>query len=84
MAQLTPQENFRFGFLLRCAEEGCSPADIEQRVKLAFVLRGLEKLANMGQTLSALSGLASTYGMAPLHTAAIGIGSAGLLGAGLG
>lgn len=81
---MTPQENFRLGFLLRCAEEGCSPAEIEQRVKLAFIVRGLEKKANTPGTLRALWDLGGAYGMAPLHTAAIGIGGAGLLGAGLG
>lgn len=88
MAQLTPKESFRLGFLLRCAEEGCSPAEIQDRVKLAHVVRGLvlqEKQAVAPtSTLGALWNLGSTVGMAPLHAAAIGIGGAGLLGAGVG
>lgn len=32
---LTPREAFKVGFLARCAEEGLSPAQIQDRVKLA-------------------------------------------------
>ena len=32
---MTPQQNFRLGFLLRCAEEGCDVEEIKDRVKLA-------------------------------------------------
>ena len=91
MAQLTPQDNFRLGFLLRCAEEGCSPAEIESRVKLAFVVRDLEKKAFVGDVLragerllKATGRLGAAYAMLPFRTAAIGIGGAGLLGTGLG
>jgi len=35
MSEMTPTEQFRAGFLLRCAEEGCSMADVQLRVKAA-------------------------------------------------
>lgn len=33
---MTTQEAFKFGFLLRCAEEGLSSSAVARRVKLAF------------------------------------------------
>ncbi len=79
MAQLTRNECFRMGFLLRCAEEGCTPEEVAARV--AF---GQEKSAEsliktawdpIGKALAA----AKTIATFPLHTAAYGIlGSAGL------
>lgn len=83
MAQLTPQESFRLGFLLRCAEEGCTPAEIEQRVKLAFIVRGLEKHA-VANPVDTGIGLAKTWASLPLHIAGLGIAGSGLLGAGIG
>lgn len=42
---LTPQEAFRCGFLLRCADEGLGAAEIEARVKLAGEFAGQVKQA---------------------------------------
>ncbi len=81
MPQLTPQESFRLGFLLRCAEEGCTPAEIKERVKLAVAP------ALLGGGLSTLRSLLSptwnslkTMGTFPLHATALGIAGAAAAG----
>lgn len=81
MAQLTRSECFRMGFLMRCAEEGCTPEEVAARV--AF---GQEKSADwdvtsmftkpVGKALSAAKFLA----LLPLRASGYGI----LAGAGLG
>jgi len=78
---LTPQEQFRFGFLLRCAEEGCSMDEIRNRTKYAQAMLSLTKTANWG---SALTNTAKALGMAPFQLAALGIAGSGLAGAGAG
>jgi hypothetical protein len=91
---MTPQENFRFGFLLRCAEEGCTTEEIQERVKLAhdrLQVAAREKQAFAGpgfagvarDVLSPVWNLGKTLVTAPLHATALGIaGSAALGGAG--
>ena len=93
---LTPKEQFRLGFLLRCAEEGCDAEAVRGRTKLAGELRELVRLdvaddlrektavGGIGTLLGALGATVKGYAMAPLHLAAIGLGGAGLVGAGLG
>ncbi len=65
---MTDREAFKFGFLLRCADEGLSPEQTRERVKLAY-------------GLGAAAGLAIK---APLAIAALGIPAAALAGAGAG
>lgn len=78
MPQLTPQENFRFGFLLRCAEEGCSVDEIRDRVKLAAdLIKNSTAKPWMDWMMSAGRGLAAV----PLSVTAAGIAGGGLLGA---
>lgn len=47
---MTQQEAFRYGFLLRCAEEGLDPAQISQRVKQANSMLGdlVNSVKNVG------------------------------------
>ncbi len=70
---LTKQQNFRLGFLLRCAEEGLAPAEIRERVKLAKA----SGWSSLGDAIKA-------YGLFPFQLAAGGIATAGLGGAGIG
>lgn len=59
MSSMTPKEQFRAGFLLRCAEEGCSMADVQARVKtaVAAVLPGLLTGAGVAGGQAAIGGL---------------------------
>jgi len=67
---LTARQAFQFGFLLKCAEDGLSPAQIEERLDAA-----LEKQA-FGETIGKAVDLAA--GMGGLGLAAGGLGGAGL------
>ncbi len=78
MSELTAKDNFRLGFLLRCAEEGCTIEEVQDRVKIAAgggldVLRSLIRPAWNG---------VKTLATAPIHATALGIAGAGILGAG--
>lgn len=73
---MTPEENFRFGFLLRCAEEGCSVQEIQDRVKYANVLGTAAGTAlKWGIPLTMAAGVV-------LPAAATLAGTAGVVGAG--
>jgi len=67
MDGLTQQERFRMGFLMRCAEEGCSKEEIETRVKLASVLPDLIKEAEGGSWAGPLKTIANTIVKYPLY-----------------
>jgi len=56
---MTPKEQFRAGFLLRCAEEGCSMADVQARVKtaVAAILPGVLTGAGVAGGQAAIGGL---------------------------
>lgn len=86
---MTPQENFRLGFLLRCAEEGCTTEEIQDRVKLAHarlhavagekraddsIIGALKSVANPAWQLG------QTLVTAPLHLTSLGIGGSAVLG----
>lgn len=77
---MTPQENFRLGFLMRCAEEGCTPEEVQERVKLASAcLNGTMVKEAVGNVLGPLWSAAKTIGYMPVHASALGIaGGAGL------
>lgn len=80
---MTPQEQFRFGFLTRCAEEGCSPAEIELRVKCAMAPKTPWEF--IWAMLSGAGAPAAQFAMAaPVHAALLGTGAAALGGAGTG
>ena len=80
---MTPREGFKYGFLLRCAEEGLTVKQAEARAA-----HGLEKRADFLGTLG--SGLASGISNAITGTAAnipgwaMGAGGLGLAGAAVG
>lgn len=77
---MTPQEQFRLGFLMRCAEEGCTPEEIQERVKLANEhLSGGVKTAN-SSVLGPLWSAAKTLGYMPIHASALGIAGSAALG----
>lgn len=59
MSSMTPKEQFRAGFLLRCAEEGCSMADVQARVKtaVAAILPGVLTGAGVAGGQAAIGGL---------------------------
>ena len=60
MSSMTPKEQFRAGFLLRCAEEGCSMADVQSRVKAASpaaILPGVLTGAGVAGGTAAIGGL---------------------------
>lgn len=67
---MTPQEAFKFGFLLRCAEEGLSPDEIADRIRL-----GITKQADIGKILG---GVVS----GGTNLAALGLAGSAALGAG--
>lgn len=78
---MTPQENFRLGFLLRCAEEGCTPEEIQERVKTASAtLRRNSVKQAAGSTADSTWSLAKTLASLPLHASALGIAGSAALG----
>lgn len=68
---LLPKEQFRFGFLLRCAEEGIGADEIRGRVKMAGPVRDVASTA-----LNALK----LWATLPLHVGVLGLGGSALLG----
>lgn len=76
---MTPAESFKLGFLLRCADEGCAPSEVQMRVKMANSI--LDRIIRAGVAASPLLGYWLT---SPLHLQGLGmLGGAGL-GAGVG
>lgn len=65
---LTEKEQFRLGFLARCAEERLDAEEIDGRVKLAFSLGDIGRL----------------FASYPLYMGVGGLGAAAVGGAGLG
>lgn len=68
---LSSKEQFRFGFLLRCAEEGIGANEIRGRVKMAGPARDIA-----GTALNALK----LWATIPLHIGTLGLGGAALAG----
>ncbi len=77
MTQLTRQENFRLGFLLRCAEEGCDAAEIQERVKFAELQKTGGTFAD---TIRSLLSAGKVLVNTPIKATALGIGGSALLG----
>lgn len=67
---MTPREGFRFGFLLRCAEEGLSVAEAQARAERA------EKRAGAADLLGKAWGLGTNAAL----LGAGGVAGAGMLG----
>jgi hypothetical protein len=83
---MTPREGFKYGFLLRCAEEGLTADEAEARAA-----RGLEKQAGGLDTMlsDAYSGLKGLFtgvpGFIATHAPTVaGIGALGAAGVGAG
>jgi hypothetical protein len=84
---MTPREGFKYGFLLRCAEEGLTAEEAEARAA-----RGLEKQADWSDAITTpisdvYSGIKGAIGGVPgaLYANApmvAGLGAAGVMGAG--
>jgi hypothetical protein len=75
---LTEREAFKFGFLKRCAEEGLSKEEADNRVKLAY-----DKLQHIksGDWRTLVPGLSKLLLMdVPLAVGGLGIGAAGTAG----
>ncbi len=84
MPQLTPQESFRLGFLLRCAEEGCTAEEIQERVKFAAApaLGALTALwSGLKGAVNPTWNAVKTMGTFPLHATALGVAGAAGVGA---
>lgn len=78
---MTPQENFRLGFLMRCAEEGCTSEEVQERVKIASDhLNGTMVKSAIGNVAGSLWSAAKTIGYMPVHASALGIAAAAGLG----
>jgi hypothetical protein len=84
---MTPREAFKYAFLLRCAEEGLTVEQAQERAAL-----GLEKRGFIGDLMSGIgSGLVGAVTGAPgallttaKYTVPLGLGAMALGGAGLG
>lgn len=70
---LTPHEAFRYGFLLRAAEEGLTPEQTKTRMEKAAASLG-ENIASLagragmlGIVGTGIAGAAGGYGLAKLH-----------------
>lgn len=87
MTAMTAQEQFRVGFLMRCAEDGCTLEDISQRIKQANPLLMGAGIAG-GQAavggLSNLKDLFYDYMKSPAYIAGVGIPLAAAAGGALG
>ena len=77
---MTPQENFRLGFLMRCAEEGCTPEEVQERVKLASACLNGTMVKEAGGD-NPLWAAVKTISYMPVHASALGIAGAAGLGA---
>lgn len=66
---MTEIEQFKFGFLLRCADEGLSPPQIEERIKLASVIGGIG-----GAMAAGAKGTAGLLGAGLAGSALLGAG----------
>ena len=75
---LTAKEQFRLGFLLRCAEEGLAPGEVKERVKLAFPKIPVKETVNAGK------GLAGLMVKFPLLLGGLTLAGSAVGGAGLG
>lgn len=93
MSSMTPKEQFRAGFLLRCAEEGCSMADVQNRVKVALLKDMLPGLATGGGiaagqaavgTAGKVKDLLVDYLKSPIAMLGTGIVGSAALGGGAG
>lgn len=88
MTAMTAQEQFRVGFLMRCAEDGCTLEDISQRIKQAN--NPLWMGAGIGAGQAAVSGLSNLkdlfydYMKSPAYIAGVGIPLAAAAGGALG
>lgn len=70
---LTPVEGFRYGVLLRCAEEGLDPAATELRIQK---IASMQKTANLSSLAGGALGLAKQLGWAGvLGSMAVGAGT---------
>lgn len=89
---MTPAEEFRLGFLLRCAQEGCTMAEVQSRVKLAADRLGQVKQANgalnalpvVGSTVRDIAGLGALWLKTPLVAGGLSVAGSGLAGLGVG
>lgn len=67
---LTPRQAFKFGFLMRCAEEGLTQQETTARIKLAGIMSSLGNLAVAAPAVtlaaSGVGGAALGYGAAKL------------------
>lgn len=83
---LTRQDKFRFGFLQRCAEEGCTVDEIRARVKRAELLLSTvpSREKSAGGIVDTLKSLLSQGLWWPVTAGALGVGGATVLGAGTG
>lgn len=81
---LTRQDSFRLGFLLRCAEEGCTIQEVQDRVKLASALlekRAFDSGVDGKDVMSTGWNAIKTMATLPLHLSLYGIGAGAGLGA---
>lgn len=78
---MTNHEAFRFGFLLRCADEGLSSEQIDARVKQASAIKTADGI--MGSWGNAPGALGALWD-AIKSTTALGLAGSGLAGAGIG
>lgn len=84
MPHLTQKDNFRLGFLLRCAEEGCDMHEIRERIKTAEVFTKMAIGGWMDVARSLFNpawDAAKTIATVPVHATALGIAGAAGLGA---
>jgi hypothetical protein len=80
---IKPLDAFKFGFLLRCAEEGLEAPQLQERIKLAGA--GTMALGAAGSTLGAGLGLSKFLLLGGIPALALGGGAGlGYLGAKMG
>jgi hypothetical protein len=78
---MTDLELFKYGFLLRCAEEGLTPDETAERVRQALELTKQADLGGIGQAIrTGTNAVVGLGGLGLAGSAAIGAG-AGWLGA---
>lgn len=93
---MTPHDAFKLGFLLRCAEEGCTPDEIRGRVKTATLLKQsagpaitagtgigakmLAKFKGLGKALPLWAG----FTQLPYYATSLGLAASAATGAGAG